>query len=276
VRYAKEELGYKTVVLAGWSGGGSLSLFYQAEAENPSIVDTPAGDPVDLRKAGLIPADATLFVAAHKSRAKTLTEWMDASVIDELNPDIRTVEMDLYDPNNPNQPPYSSEFITDYRAAQIARNRKITAWVREMLAKLKRRDTAEMERGFIVHRTMADPRWLDPNVDPSDRKPRWCYLGNPETVNVGPVGIARFCTLRAWLSQWSYDESRADGPANAARVSVPLLLLENSADDAVPPSHTRQVFEAAASNDKTMRTVKGATHSGLTQNQGLHSLWKRC
>ena len=43
--------GYEKVVLVGWSGGGSLSLFYQAEAEAPSITMTPAGDPVDLTSA---------------------------------------------------------------------------------------------------------------------------------------------------------------------------------------------------------------------------------
>jgi pimeloyl-ACP methyl ester carboxylesterase len=30
VRYAREKLGFENVVLAGWSGGGSLSMFYQA------------------------------------------------------------------------------------------------------------------------------------------------------------------------------------------------------------------------------------------------------
>ena len=63
----------------------------------------------------------------------------------------------------------------------------------------------------MTHRTMADPRWLDPAVDPNDRRPGWCYLGEPETVNVGPVGLARFSTLRSWLSQWSIDHARADG-----------------------------------------------------------------
>ena len=58
IRTAKEEWGYEKVVLGGWSGGGSLSLFYQAQAENPTITDTPAGDPVDVVGAGLIPADA--------------------------------------------------------------------------------------------------------------------------------------------------------------------------------------------------------------------------
>ena len=88
IRTAKEAWGYEKIVLGGWSGGGALSLFYQAEAENPTIADTPAGDPVDVAGANLIPADAIAFQAAHLSRAKTLTEWIDASVRDELDPEI--------------------------------------------------------------------------------------------------------------------------------------------------------------------------------------------
>ena len=67
--------GYETVILVGWSGGGSLSLFYQAEAEAPSIVATPAGDPVDLARAGLEPADGVIFIAAHLSRAETILRF---------------------------------------------------------------------------------------------------------------------------------------------------------------------------------------------------------
>ncbi|SVE08320.1 uncharacterized protein METZ01_LOCUS461174, partial [marine metagenome] len=42
VREAKEKLGYKKVILGGWSGGGSLSLFYQSQAEKPTLKSTPA------------------------------------------------------------------------------------------------------------------------------------------------------------------------------------------------------------------------------------------
>ncbi len=260
VRHAKEELGYENVVLLGWSGGGSLSLFYQSQAENPTIETTPAGDPVNLKAANLIPADAVMFIAAHISRARTLTEWMDPSVLDEINPDKRDADLDLYDAANPNQAPYDAAYVERYRAAQIARNRKITAQVHEVLEDLKKRDDGEVERCFVVHRTMADPRWLDPAVDPNDRKPRWCFLGEPKVVNTGPVGLARFCTLRSWLSQWSYDESRADGIKGAQGISVPFLTVVNSADDACPASHADQIYAAAASADKEMKVVKGANH----------------
>ena len=58
---------------------------------------------------------------------------------------------------------------------------------------------------------MADPRWLDPAIDPNERTPGTCYLGDPQVVNMSPVGLARFCTLRSWLSQWSYDDANGDG-----------------------------------------------------------------
>ena len=267
IRAAKEDWGYDKVVLGGWSGGGALSLFYQAQAENPSITDTPAGDPVDVAGAGLIPADALTFQAAHLSRARTMTEWIDASVRNELDPADRDPELDIY--NAANGPPFAPDFVARYREAQIARNRRITAWVRETLEDLKKKGGKEMERGFIVHRTMADPRFLDPAIDPNDRKPNWCYLGDPETVNSGPVGLGRFSTLRSWLSQWSYDESRADGPANAAKISVPLLAIENGADDAVPQPHTPTIFEATASADKEHHVIKGATHYYLNQPEHM-------
>ncbi len=90
MRHAREELGYNKVVLVGWSGGGSLSLFYEAQAENPGITHTPAGDPYDLKQARLPRADGIIFIAAHLSRAETLTEWLDPSLLDEGDPDKRT------------------------------------------------------------------------------------------------------------------------------------------------------------------------------------------
>lgn len=270
IAYAREELGYEKVVLLGWSGGGSLSLFYQAQAENPSITETPAGDPVNLIDAGLRPADGVIFIAAHLSRAETLTEWLDPSVVDELNPDDRDPEFDIYSSDCPHQPPYSPEFVARFRAAQIARNRKITSWVEEQLTRLKAVGGSEQERAFIVHRTMCDVRWLDPKVDPSDRRPGWTYMGDPRAVNVGPVGLARFTTLRSWLSQWSYDKSNAKGPLNAAKIHrTPVLLIENTADEAVPATHNPAIFEALATPEKEYVRLKGATHYYLGQPQLL-------
>jgi alpha-beta hydrolase superfamily lysophospholipase len=107
---------------------------------------------------------------------------------------------------------------------------------------------------------MCDLRWLDPSQDPSDREPYKCYLGDPRVVNDGPVGLARFTTARSWLSQWSYDLSAANGLTNGAGVSVPALVLNNTADLACTPSHAQRLFAALGSKDKVYHDVKDADH----------------
>jgi len=253
----KRRFGYERVILGGWSGGGSLALFYQEQAVQPTITHTPAGDAVDLVAAHLPPADAVMLLAAHVSRSVTLTEWLDPSILDEDRPFDRDPALNLFDPANPHQPPYDAEYIATYRAAQIARNRRITARVREALAAL---GDPRSERCFCVQGTMADPRWLDPAQDPSDRKPYTCYLGDPRLANDGPVGLARFTTLRSWLSQWSLDESRANGLGNAANVNCPALVINNTADLACTPSHGRRLFAALTTADKQYHDIAGADH----------------
>lgn len=274
VRHAREVWGYRKIVIAGWSGGGSLALFYQSQAEKPTVTHTPAGDPCNIMTAGLIPADGFIFQAAHLSRAVVLTDWIDPSVLDENDPDRRDPELDLYHPDR--KPPYSAEFLQRFRAAQLARVRRRTEWVRQTLAMLRKRGGLEMERGFVTHRTMAEPRFLDASIEPNDRPIGTCFMGHPETVNTGPVGLARFSTLRAWLSQWSPDDTHAHGEKSAARISVPMLALEHSADDAVPQPHTQRIFDACASADKTMWCIQGAGHYFVGQPELLAQAAQTC
>ena len=259
IRHARDKLGYSKVYLGGWSGGGAQSLFYQAEAQDPRVTHTPAGDPYDLTAAGFVPADGVLLLAAHLSRNLTLTEWLDASIEDESRPFARNPKWNLYAPDGP-KPPYSPDFVAEYRARQIARNRRITAWVQDELAALKAAGLEQHERCFTVQGTMADPRWLDPLVDPNDRPPNQCMLGDPFVVNDGPVGLARFTTLRSWLSQWSYDLSNGDGLKCAARIAAPLLVIENSADDACTPSHAARLMAAADQCTIDHHVIAGANH----------------
>ena len=256
---ARDRLGYSKVVLAGWSGGGSLSLYYQQQAGQQ-------GEALDLS-----PADGIMLLAAHISRHGTLTEWLDASILDESDPTRRDPELDLYNPDNPNQPPYTPEFLKRYRQAQIDRNRRITKWVKEKLAALEAEDRADEEFCFVVHGTMADPRWLDAGVDPNDREPGTCYLGDPRVVNSSPIGLARYSSLRSWLSQWSYDDARGDGVVCGRDVTVPALVIGNLADDACTPSHTRRLFEAIGHPDKEMHEIPRANHyySGPDQRETL-------
>ena len=64
-----------------------------------------------------------------------LTDWIDPSVLDENDPDRRDPELDLYHPNN--KPPYSPQFLSRFRAAQLERVRRRTAWEKQTLEKLR-------------------------------------------------------------------------------------------------------------------------------------------
>ena len=258
---AKNRLGYTKIVLAGWSGGGSLSMWYQALAEaGNGLSETAAGDPYVVDPSRMPAVDAIMMLAAHVSRHQIFTEWIDPSIHDETRPSDRDPTLNLYDPENPNQPPYSPDYVSEFRAAQIARNRRITSWAKDELDKIRNSDNPNGELSFTVHGTMADPRWLDPTVDPSDRVPGTCYLGDPKAVNDGPVGLARFSTLRSWVSQWSYDDAQCDAITAGQAISVPVLVIGNSADDACTPSHAQRIFEAVGHSQKQLHVIKDATH----------------
>jgi alpha-beta hydrolase superfamily lysophospholipase len=190
----------------------------------------------------------------------TLTESIDPSITDEARPFDRDPDLDIYNPANPSQPPYDDAFVARFRAAQVARNRRITAWAQSELAAFKAAGERHAERAFVVHGTMADVRWTDPTQDPSDRRPYECYLGVPKVANDGPVGLARFTTLRSWVSQWGYDTTNATGLENAARISCPVLVINNTADLACTPSHARRLFEAVGHDRKEYRDIAGADH----------------
>lgn len=277
VRDAKERLGYAKVVLAGWSGRGSLSLYYQEQAERPWVTATPAGDPPDLTAAGLLPADAVMLMAAHPSRHHVLTDSLDPSILDESDPEKRDPALDLYGPHAPG-PPYDRAWLLGYRRAQLARNRRITAWVKDELGRLRSDGRVAEERGFVVHGTMADPATLDVTIDPSDRPAGESYLGDPRVVNNGPVGLARFNTLRSWLSQWSHDDALGDGLRAAAAITVPVLVIDNGADAVCLPQHAKDLFAAVAHSDKEHHTVQGASHYyiGPGQREKLHQAVDLC
>lgn len=74
---------------------------------------------------------------------------------------------------------------------------------------------------------------MDP-VDPNERTPGMCCLGDPQVVNMSPVGLARFCSLRSWLSQLSYDDANGDGVSQretlreAVGICTDWLIRHNS------------------------------------------------
>ncbi len=257
IRHARERLGYERFVLGGWSGGGALALFYQQQATNPSVTATPAGDPPDLTAAELIAADAVLLLAAHPSRHQVLCDCIDPSIADEATPPRARPSSNLYDAANPTSRRTRPSTSLAYRAAQVARVRRITASVKQRLSDLRAAGRPRDEHAFVVHGTLADPRVLDPTIDPNDREPGTSFLGDPRIVNDGPVGLARFCTLRSWLSQWSVDDANADGVRAGAALAVPALVIANSADNVCTPGYARALYDGARELRQARRDDRG-------------------
>jgi pimeloyl-ACP methyl ester carboxylesterase len=247
------ERGYEKIVLVGNSGGASIVPYYQAQARRPSVPE--------LVDAGLTPADALVLLNAHPSRARLSTEWLDPAIVDEHQPFERDPELDMYDTRN--GPPYPPAFVERYRAAQVARNRRISAWAEAQLRVLGspgHPDGLE-DLAFVVHGTGADLRFLDGAIDPSDREVGVTLWGPPRVANHMPAGISRVTTLRAWLNQWSIDHTNADSLRWLPEVDVPLTIVLGTADPTVLPAMAQQMHDAAtAAPVRDLHYVKGATH----------------
>ena len=256
IAYLRER-GYDHVVLIGNSGGGGLSAFFQSQAEAPTVTCTPAGDPPDLTRASLAPADALIQLMAHPGRALVFADWIDPAVLDEHDPSRRDPELDLF--SGRVAPPYPPDFVAAYRAGQLARMRRITAWVREQLAALDAAGPGLSDLPFLVHGTTADPRFLDVTLDPSDREPGTMW-GPPQEANLMPASLAHYSSLRSWLSQWSVDDSNAHGPRCLARTSVPTLVMYGTAEQVCFPSYASAMYDAVPHDNKRLLPVAGGTH----------------
>lgn len=250
--------GFERVALVGNSGGGALACFYQGEAEQATVKSTPAGDPPDLTQARLPRADALILLNAHRGRAQVLTSWLDPAVVDEDDPLRADASLDMF--RSENGPPYPEEFVERYRDAQVARNRRITGWAWSRLDELGSGDTEARDQAFVVHRTAADLRFLDMDLDGSDRRPGTYWGPDVRAANFMPNGLARYSSLRSWLSQWGYDTTNAGAEENVARVTVPLLVVQGTADQGVFDSDVRAVFDAATIRDKELCWIRGGSH----------------
>ncbi|MBC7976316.1 MAG: hypothetical protein H7138_15200, partial [Myxococcales bacterium] len=137
---------------------------------------------------------------------------------------------------------YRPDFLDRFLAAQRARRDRIEERVHARLEELRATTGAPRDEAFIVYRTHADPRCLDLSLDGNERRPGSVW-GDARSVNFSANAMGRTTSLTAFLSQWS-SASRAGGPENLARTSVPTLLLTYTADQSTFPS-TRDAWLAA-------------------------------
>jgi pimeloyl-ACP methyl ester carboxylesterase len=264
VRWMKDRLGFERVLLLGFSGGGSLAAFYQDQAENRGVTHTPAGDPTGFADADLPPADGLMLIGAHPGRAHVLRHWIDPTPMSESEPLELDPRLDLYAPVRAT--PLDRAWVLEYRQAQLDRMRRIDAMAFERLAELER--TGDSDRGFVVHRTVADPRFVDVTLDPSDRAPGSMY-GDPARANTAAGGLARFVTVRSWLSTWSIDHTNADALRNLPGVTCPTLVMPLLGDQAAFASESRAMHAALTNAPATLVEVPKLNHYLVDQPHGV-------
>jgi alpha-beta hydrolase superfamily lysophospholipase len=278
--------GFAKVVLLGNSGGGSLFAFYLEQAGKPPgerLGRAPSGDRVPLAESDLPMADGFVLLAAHLGEGVFMLDRLDPSVIDEASPTAVNPRLDMYDPRNGYRPMaegpsrYSADFLAEFRAAQRARceriDRQALGWCEEAAhfrVQLKAEGArtpplitrlALQRRYLLVYRTLADPRYLDPTIDPSPRPlgSIFSYGRDPIAGNYGE-GLGRAMSARGWLSTWSGLSSNAALERTLPAVRVPTLVVTAGADTDIYPAECRRAFDASAAPDKAYAQLDGADH----------------
>ncbi|MBI2765092.1 MAG: alpha/beta hydrolase [Chloroflexi bacterium] len=289
MRYLKEA-GFERIVLLGNSGGGSLLAFYQSQASrkpHDRLTQAPGGDPVNLVDEVMPEGDLYIATAAHLGEGRFMLNVLDPSVTNETDPTSCDPDWDMYNPANgyagwPGPSSYDKAWLAEYRRRQRERNHRLDMIAREWIAEQeyfrgRYRDPgyASLDAGtrsliarqrwlgryIVIYRTLANPAYLDPAIDPS-RRPLGSIFspGDPIIGNYGPGGLARLMTPAAWLSTWSGLSSQADLPDTIQHVMIPSLIVYADGDCDIYPSEQEEILEKCAAADKQLRILPWADH----------------
>jgi len=266
--------GYERLVLLGNSGGGSLTAFYQWQATarpEERLAESPAGDAVPLAEEDMPVAEAMVHIAVHSGQGNVMRRVIDPAVVDEGDPLLTDASLDMYHPANGRRPwPQPSQYdciwLETYRRAQEERCRRLDvlarAYLAEQAAPAMGNDGAEaryarerrrrLGRYMVVYRTLADPAYLDPTIDPSDRPLGSIFTPglDPMVGNYGPGGLGRVLTPRGWLSTWSPFSTNADLTRSLQHITCPCLFMQATGDTEIRPQEFAAIVASAAAADK--------------------------
>ena len=265
--------GFDRIVLLGNSGGSGLfSLYVQQATLEPTarLARTPAGRPTGLSELDMPQAQAMVYLAPHPGQGRLLMGCIDPSVTDESDPLSVEPALDAFTV----EAPFSPDFITRYRNAQVERVRRLDEKARALVARRQQARKGQGDRRVAAHtpimtvwRTDADLRCLDLSIDPSDRKPGSVWGKDVFASNYGSVGFARTCTPESWLSSWSGLSSNAALEKTAPAVTLPTLLVEYTGDQTTFPQTVREIFGWIRASDKKHLRIRG-DHHGRPLAQG--------
>ena len=251
VRWLREVQGVETVVLLGNSGGGSLMAAYQAQAVDPHVTPLEGMRPA----AGLndLPPADGLRGQRRAPGSAGRADGVDGRIgRRRKRPDRKRSRRSTCSTSATGRP-IRTDFVDRYRSAQIARNHAITDWAE---TELKRVHAAGFsDRPFTVMRTWADPRMVDPTLEPTKRPANLCYAGVPVKANRSAHGIAAACTLRNWIGMWSLRHAQTRAEPHLARINCPALVINAEQDTGVYPSDAQRIYDALASTDKTQCAI---------------------
>jgi pimeloyl-ACP methyl ester carboxylesterase len=291
IRLLKGQKGFEQIILLANSGGGGIFGLYQwqAEAQPPGrFTHTPAGDEHDLNKFELPQADGLILLATPFGESIVVTRGIDPSVIDETDPLSCDPELDMYNTRNgyrepPNPSKYSDEFVTRYRAAQLARVARIDASARALVAEQRRYQQQLHGAGFPqlpvdqksyiqrratdtkpiwVYRTDASLSYCDLSMYPSKRVVGTFLAFNTQVLNYSRGTTGQLKSPRAWLSAASGLSSRSSLRKALPNIRVPTIIVNYTADRGVYPDDVAEMLALSAANDKALHHVD-AEHFGL-------------
>ena len=124
------------------------------------------------------------------------------------------------------------------------------------------RRRAKLSKYMVIYRTLANPAYLDPSIDPSSRPIGSIFAAgqDPFNTNYGLGGLARIMTPRGWLSTWSGTSSYANLYETIKGISVPTLVVSADSDMDIYPAQQQTMFENCGAADKTLFDLECADH----------------